>query len=294
MERPTLPPTPTQRQFERLLASVPQATTPVREPVIYVENLWEYIDGAAESYHNYGFVALLHREFKTSRSELTVDIYDMGAALNAFGIYAAERPPDQAVIPIGAEGYLDEYALHFYRDHYYVKLSAYAESDDAQARRDEARRTLETMAEAISRQIGGSRSPPGVFALLPDKERVPGSERFLGRYPLGYDFLAPAIQADFRVADRRSTLVLSETGNPAEASQRVARLRQHFERLGSVAAAPEVAPGVWRGHTSFEGTMLFFAQGRHVVILVSPPAAPAILLAATQARLSSAEPGKTH
>jgi len=36
---------------------------------------------------------------------VTVDIYDMGNAQNAFGIYASERSPDNSFITLGAEGY---------------------------------------------------------------------------------------------------------------------------------------------------------------------------------------------
>ena len=57
------------------------------------DNLYEYIDGGADVFLLYDFQRLLHQNFKAGKGEITADIYDMGKAENAFGIYSAERSP---------------------------------------------------------------------------------------------------------------------------------------------------------------------------------------------------------
>ncbi len=69
--------------------------------------LYEYIDGAADLYLSYGFKQAVVGDYvKSGEGEhwITVDVYDMGAPLHAFGIYGAEKPPDVAEADVGEYG----------------------------------------------------------------------------------------------------------------------------------------------------------------------------------------------
>ena len=88
-----------------LAALVPRvdAWTPSEAPrSFFPENLFEYIDGAAESYLSYEFRELLVVDLvkKGTEATLTLEIYDMGSPVNAFGIFGAERYPE-AVAALG-------------------------------------------------------------------------------------------------------------------------------------------------------------------------------------------------
>jgi hypothetical protein len=65
------------------------------EPRTYrPDDLYEYIDGNADLFLSYGFVQVTVGDYApTDGSEgwITVDVYDMGAPLHAFGVYRAER-----------------------------------------------------------------------------------------------------------------------------------------------------------------------------------------------------------
>src|SRR5512139_200439 len=117
---------------QHLVAWLPDAAAigakAIGEPVFYGENLFEYIDGGAEVYHQYQFVGLVHQKYRAGEVELTVDIYDMGGAVNAFGIYSVERAPGYNYVPIGAEGYLNDLVLNFLQGPCYVKLLAAGKS----------------------------------------------------------------------------------------------------------------------------------------------------------------------
>ena len=119
---PTVPPA-TQESLLKLLPDRAKfaATTSTRR--FYAADLYEYIDGEAAGYHAYDFVALLNQAYKVQDADVTVDIYDMGAPTNAFGVYAAECSPENHFVEIGAEGYLGDSALNFWQGRYYVKLS---------------------------------------------------------------------------------------------------------------------------------------------------------------------------
>jgi Family of unknown function (DUF6599) len=250
---------------QQLAAWLPEAAaiggTAAGEPVFYGENLFEYIDGGAEVYHQYQFVALAHRKYKAAEIELTVDIYDMGNALNAFGIYASERAPGYNYIAIGAEGYLNDPVLNFLQGACYVKLSAASTSGRAAA-------VLERAAKSISAKMGTGKVLPAALALFPTGNKAPRSERFVRTSPLGYDFLAPMFQADYTLAGRKVTLAFSDAGAAREALARVTRLEEHFGKVGKISRATTIAPGASRGSSRYDGDVLWAAKGRYVALLL--------------------------
>jgi hypothetical protein len=139
----------------RLGALLPKGGNAVR---FYSSDLYRYMDGGADLYLKYGLVAMAHREYKRAGVELTVDVFDMGSPLQAFGMYSAERSPEYHFIDIGAEGYSSESTLNFLQGRYYVRLSAFG---------DGAAAALDKCARAISGKIGGDRSLPAVPDTLP-------------------------------------------------------------------------------------------------------------------------------
>jgi hypothetical protein len=134
----------------RLVALIPDGKAfgaqPAGQAAYYSSDLYKYIDGGAEAYHQRGFVALVHREYKTASAEITVDIYDMGRAANALAMFRVERSPDCRAVAIGAGGYKAEGMLNFTEGRYYVKLLAFSQAGAAA--------TLETAARNISGRIG--------------------------------------------------------------------------------------------------------------------------------------------
>ena len=249
---------------QQLLKLLPDATAfgaaPMGGTVFYGDNLFEYINGGAEVYHQYEFVALAHQKYRVRDLELTVDIYDMQNALNAFGIYASERAPGYHYIAIGAEGYLNDPVLNFVQGGWYVKLSAFARTGTAAA--------LESAARSVSAKIGTGKTLPATFALFPAAGRAPRSERFVRRSPLGHEFLAPMFHADYTVAGRTVTLALSDAGDSRAAVARAKQLETHFGKAGRAGAAAAIAPGAFRGSSRYDGEMLWAAKGRYVALLI--------------------------
>ena len=95
--------------------------------VTYTENnLYKYINGEAELYYPYGFKALATTVYvRTDNPEtgIVADIYEMGSPIDAFGIYSRYRDPDEELVSIGTEGFVNESQLLFAKDRYFVRLS---------------------------------------------------------------------------------------------------------------------------------------------------------------------------
>ncbi len=236
----------------------------------YLSDLYEYIDGGAEVFHGYGMRAMIHQEYRAGKTDLTVDIYDMGDPLNAFGIYSAERSPDYHFIRIGAEGYVSDFVLNFLQGSYYVKLSAFSEGDKPEA-------MLQAVAESISRKIGSGRSMPQAFA-FPAHGLVERSEKYVVHAPLGHEFLAPAATALYRFDGKDTTVIVSLASSTAGAAERAARLKDRFAQSGKASPLPGLGRSAFQGTNSAEGEMLFFARGPDLVIVANPPAQSDIFL----------------
>jgi hypothetical protein len=253
-----------QTQFASLLREpLPGQAGAQAPPSLYnPESLYQYIDGGADIYLLYDFKKLLHQDFKSGGAELTVDIYEMDKAEDAFGIYAAERSPGYKFISIGAEGYRDKGILNFLQDHCYLKLSGSGANADG---------LLDQFARLLSGRIGGTRTLPALLEKLPREHRVAHSEQYMTKDPLGHAFLAPAYVVAYAQGKQESKLVVSVANNAQDAKLRSEQLAKHFKESGECASAPELGEGGIRAKNSYEGRIIARTQRRYVIALLNPP-----------------------
>jgi hypothetical protein len=201
-----------------LLPQVPGWTL-VEPPRSYFPGtLFEYIDGAAESYLSYAFQELVTADFKSDKTAatLTVEVYDMGSDLNAFGIFSSERYPGSPPVAVGNLGYLEEGTLNFIVGPNYIKLICF----DGGAAADS---TLKTFAEDIDRKVPDRGSLPPDLALFPKNGLVEGSEKFILQNVLGYDFLHDGYLASYRAGGREFELFIVAGRNADEAANMLER-----------------------------------------------------------------------
>jgi len=223
-------------------------------------NLWKYIDGGAPGYLAYGFreVAALVATHSATQIELTVDIYDMGDALNAFGIYSTERFPDGSAIGTGSEGYQTENALFFWQDRYYVKIIGY-----------EAAPMLATMSATLAAIVSRKLPPKGVlpklFSVFPQEGRIPGRERFLARDVLGQPFLHNGYIVEYAKQDTKYRVFLIRAGDAGQAERGFRQYRQFVEMNGSIAARPQqIGEDAFIGKTSVYGEVFVARKGPYM------------------------------
>jgi hypothetical protein len=249
------------------------------EQKFFSSDLYEYIDGGADVYLDYRLVAMVHQEYKASSTDITVDIYNMGAQSNAFGIYSAESSPDYHFLPIGSEGYGTNEILNFFQDEFYVKLSAFSDKEKTGP-------VLERTARAVSRRIGPSGSLPEFLSLFPPQNLVSHSCKFVKKSPLGHDFLAPAIMATYALGERQTSLVISKSPDAQAAAKKVEQLRSYFSRSGKVVPQPGLGFEAFLGSNQFEGEAVFFASGSYAVLGINPPPDPESFLKSVIQRIA--------
>ena len=75
-----------------------------KDQVFDRETIFKYIDGGAELYLAYDFRQVFSRKYVgPGNSAIVLDIYDMGTAADAFGIFTSEREDKDAQIGQGSE-----------------------------------------------------------------------------------------------------------------------------------------------------------------------------------------------
>ncbi len=236
---------------------------PLEESQFFTSNLYEYINGAADGFHDYDFYGLIVQNYKHGDTEVAVEIYDMKAPLNAFGVYASERSPDYHFIALGAQGHQGKDSLFFLQDRFYIKLVAFGTSEDSTP-------LLNGVAQSISAKIEKGTSFPKEVSLLPVQDRVPNTEAFIKKSPLGHTYLAPALSAQYCIQGATSTLILSLAESEIEAGERAERFQQYMSKTGKVRELPDLDPRAFIGENQYQGEMIVFPHKTFAAIMLKP------------------------
>lgn len=132
------------------------------------ETIFDYIDGAGEVYRAFNFKSLLARQFsKEGQPNIIADLFDMGSAKDAYGIFTHGVEEEEIAIGQGAT-----YAgglLSFWKDRFFVSL--YAEEETP-----EAKDTLFLLAKKVESSIKNEGKIPDIVSLFPpenlDRTRI--------------------------------------------------------------------------------------------------------------------------
>jgi len=229
----------------------------IEAPKTYLpESLFEYIDGAAESYLSYDFRELLVAQFQKPGTEatLTLEVYDMGDVTNAFGIFGAERYPENPAIDIGDAGYLEGETLNFMAGRFYVKLLSFGLAGETAG-------VLKTFASKTAAAAGEKGGLPGILSCFPEENLVPRSEKYIKKNFMGYEFLGNGYEATYKVGqkDFQGFLVLADSRQDAEK-----RLGQLVDFLAKDKQTPEKTPSGYHVKNRY-GQHLFIGQAGSVL-----------------------------
>jgi hypothetical protein len=181
--------------------------------IYYADELWEYIDGAAEGFLAYDVKAVIIQDYIDESAEgLKLEIYDHGAPLMAYGIYTQHRDPSLDFLAVGGEGFGDEYSLYFWKGPYFVQINAYAEGEDAVE-------SMRLFARAVDGKMAGSTSSPMELEAFPSDGLIPRSEAFLTEGVLGRGRFPNAFVADYTLGGNDGELYLFPTGGGERAQE---------------------------------------------------------------------------
>lgn len=186
-------------------------------PVYTPDDLWDYINGAADAYLALGFIDLNITEYTKGRNTIKAEIYRFGDDAMAFGMYSMERSPGYNFIQVGVQGYNEEGVVHFYKDRYYVKIMTHSQSGKVNEK-------MKELAGMIAGRIGGNNEFPSLLKLFPADGLLRNQETYLLESVLGHEYLKGAFRASYEVEGDRFDIYLFNCSTAEEASAMVANL----------------------------------------------------------------------
>jgi len=124
------------------------------------ENLYDLVNGQAESFFAYGFEQVAVRHYENAEgTRLDVEVWQLATPADAYGLFTAQRAGTPATI--GNDGDADPgRRLAFWQDRYVAHVRARQEVNDAD---------LQALAEAVSAALpSGGKRPALMDHLTPD------------------------------------------------------------------------------------------------------------------------------
>jgi hypothetical protein len=134
------------------------------------ETLFKYIDGGAELYLAYDFQQVFARTFSgPGENEILLDIYDMGSAAEAFGVFTSEREDEEAGIGQGSE--YSEGLLRCWKDRFFISIILVGDNPGAGA-------VIKELGKAVADAIPSTGQKPAILKYLPQQHLDKKSIRY--------------------------------------------------------------------------------------------------------------------
>jgi len=154
------------------------------------DNLWEYIDGAAELFVAYDVQSCRTADLSSGDVTVTLDLYDMGTPLSAFGVFDQEASGESVDLRDATAAVLSPpFQALLLKGSTYAKVNTFEGELDMEHGRQ--------LLEALARALPGSTDLPAELALLPSEGRVSGTEAYQAEAFLGLTELTDCVFADY-------------------------------------------------------------------------------------------------
>jgi len=186
-------------------------------PVYTPDDLWNYINGAADAYLALGFSDLNITEYRKGKRAIKAEIYRFGDDAMAFGMYSLERSPGYDFIQVGVQGYNEDGVVFFYKDRYYVKIMTQSESKKVND-------SMKELAGLIAARIEGKNEFPALLKLFPSEGLLKNQETYILESVLGHEFLRGAFRATYEIANDRFDVYFFNCKSTEDASAMAGKL----------------------------------------------------------------------
>jgi len=138
------------------------------------DDLFFYINGGAEIYHEFGFERVIVQDYQSENGKsASLEIYEMTDPSSAYGMYSFKSGGEGEGLDLGAGGKLQDYYLNFWKGKYLVTITGFDE--DA-----ETIQGLQSLAKAAdTRIISEARSErPSLVGWLPKDGLKPDDVKY--------------------------------------------------------------------------------------------------------------------
>jgi hypothetical protein len=225
-------------------------------PVYTPDNLWDFINGAADTYLAYGFVDLHVAEYKKGKNVIKLEIYRQNNNTMAFGIYSAERSPSFRFLNLGSQGYVTGYAINFFKGSFYVKIRTYSKNENTM-------NSAQSLALKVADQLTGGSEMPQAITLFPPAGKKLNEETYINENVLGHKFLSKAFKANYERDNDKFSIFILENSNSEE-------LMKTVDTFLSSTGTQELDPNTTRYviKDGYNGT-IFLAWKENRIVLIS-------------------------
>jgi len=192
------------------------------------DSLWEYLDGGADLYNQYGFAEVATTSYKSGPLEMVADVYRFDNPTNAFGLYSMLRPEKPNIVLLGIEGFSAPATLVFVKGSYLVKVIGYDETEATT-------KAIIGLAQEINNQIPGATNRPNTFLLFPVVNRMGARDKYYRDSFLGQKFLRRFYTQDYLIGVDTVTLFLS----PDESGEKYLKWSEYAASLSALQPASD-------------------------------------------------------
>jgi hypothetical protein len=242
--------------LESLFPEVKGWKLSVSERVFGPTDLWDMIDGAADTYLSYSFLDLHLADYENDAGiDIRVELYRHNTFDNAFGIYTAERSPDYHFIDIGSQGYIEEGALNFLCGYYYVKINSGNKGAEVQS-------SLIEIARSIDKELVQEKNWPGILQSFPSGA-IAYSERYIAENFLGFEFLHSAFTADYKKGGEEFQIFIIRTKNPEEVHEMLTKY------LDFTKQTCEISDGLYKIQDPYNGDIDVILKGNTMAGIIN-------------------------
>lgn len=224
-------------------------------PVYLPDNLWDFINGAADNYLANGFVDLHVAEYKKGKAVIKLEIYRHSGNTLAFGIYSSERSPSFRFMNLGAQGYIADGSINFFKGNYYMKIKTYS-------KKEKVLQAEETLANKVAIMLTGETAMPAILSQFPAEGKKVNEETFINESVLGHSFLNKAFKAAYQVGSDEFSIFISDAISP-EAAKKTAETY-----IASTGISPvETGDSKFMLMDGYNGTIFLTWKDKRIVII---------------------------
>ncbi|MCL6103837.1 MAG: hypothetical protein M1292_15365 [Bacteroidetes bacterium] len=238
---------------EVVFPKLPEWKSDGKPQIFNKENLYEHIDGASEFYLSYGFEQLQVASWSQNGVELTIEVYDHGDPLHAYGIYSIERSPKAEVKPVGLEGYGDATIFNFVTGKFYVKMSGMQLEKIPGF-------SLKSLAEEFSKTLCAKPEYPKIIELFPKENQVLNSCQYIPTEFMGLGFMGSAVRAKYNLNGEEITFFILERADRNAVEQIISKYAAYAE-----AKIKKPAEGDFLFKDPFNGTVCLRWKGNFLI-----------------------------
>lgn len=140
------------------------------------EDLYEYIDGGAEIYHEYGFVQVLVQDYiNDEEKSVSVEVFEMKSPESAYGMYTFKTDAKGKRVPVGNDAQLADYYMNFWKGSYLVTLTGFDETEGT-------RHGLLDIAAKVSSKMASGGAKPQIASFFPEGDLTDQSLKYFKGY----------------------------------------------------------------------------------------------------------------